>query len=179
MAAGYNAGFGSYSPQQWQDYLKQNESTFQRQQQLEALQSKYGMLPSQIAQQSTGNQNTGDSSGFGSLFGNNSGLFGGGFGDWINTAKDLSNFQLGQNEKLAQFNLGLRNQEADSNFGRQYKLNQQEIQGTYDLNKMQQDATTNRLQSQLQNQSQMQQAGFNQDNLFRAQSAALAMRGLR
>ena len=119
-----------------------------------------------------------------SLFGSSSdssGIFGSGSGidDYINKAKDVSNFQLGQNENLATFYSGLRNTEAQNNFGRQYQLNQQQNNSNEAINKLQQDATTSRLQDQLNSQQTMQQNDFNQQNLFRSQSAALALRGLQ
>ena len=67
----------------------------------------------------------------------------------------------------------------DQGFRNQFKLDDQQIQGQMGLEGLRQDAVTGRTQMQLDNQRAMQEAGFNQQNLFRAQSAALALRGLR
>jgi hypothetical protein len=67
----------------------------------------------------------------------------------------------------------------DQDFRNQFKLSDQQIQGQMGLEGLRQDAVTGRTQMQLDTQKAMQEAGFNQQNLFRAQSAALALRGLK
>lgn len=114
------------------------------------------------------------------LLGGVGGLFGGGtFGSFIDTAKDMARFRLGLDQEQARFSRGLREEEAQSDFGRNFKLQEQRIGGERDIQNIVQNATTGRLQNQLSSQQTMQQKGFDQQNLFRAQSAALALRGLR
>jgi hypothetical protein len=113
--------------------------------------------------------------GFGGLFGGGNGTF----GNLFETAKDMAKFRLGLDQEQARFSRGLREEEAQSDFGRNFKLQDQRIRGEQDLQNLVQSATTGRLNNQLNSQQTMQQRGFDQQNLFRAQSAALALRGLR
>lgn len=138
-------------------------------------QEKYGFGDSTSggAGGSAANNNNAGTSGTSSLFG------GGSLDSYVNQAKDLARFRLGLDQEQATFSRGLREQEAQSDFGRNYKLQEQQITGQKDLTNIQQAATTDRLQKQLDSQQLMQSRGFDQQNLYRAQSAALALRGLR
>lgn len=107
-----------------------------------------------------------------------SGLFGN-LGGYVDQAKDLARFRLGLDQEQARFSRGLREEESQADFGRNYKLAEQQIIGQKDLTNLQQSATTERLEKQLDSQQLMQTRGFDQQNLYRAQSAALALRGLR
>ncbi|NJL11378.1 MAG: hypothetical protein HC908_17915 [Calothrix sp. SM1_7_51] len=98
---------------------------------------------------------------------------------FFNRSKDMARFRLGLDQEQARFFRGLREEESQADFGRSFRFQDQQIQGNQRLQDTIQNATTNRLQRQLDNQSTMQQRGFDQQNLFRAQSAALALRGLR
>lgn len=152
-----------------------------------------------LTQQNKNKQSSGgsSSSASSSLFGDT----GINFDQATNAAKDIANFRLGLDQKQALFSRGLREDEAQSDFGRttalrdidfsqnyrladqqiggQYKLGEQQITGQKDITNIQQSATTDRLQRQLDSQQTMQKSGFDQQNLYRAQSAALALRGLR
>ncbi|MBW4480747.1 MAG: hypothetical protein KME54_28890 [Tolypothrix brevis GSE-NOS-MK-07-07A] len=82
-------------------------------------------------------------------------------------------------ETRAGSDFGRNTKLADQQFQSQFKLGDQQIQGQFGLEDRRQNATTGRLNSQLSSQQLMQQRGFDQQNLYRAQSAALASRGLR
>lgn len=93
---------------------------------------------------------------------------------------------LGLRDKDLQSALTLRDKDfqttaglKDIDFRNTWQLNQQQNDFTRQLEDLRQSATTNRLMEQLKNQRNMQQAGFDQQNIFRAQSAALALRGLK
>lgn len=164
------------SPQEYQDYYNKVQLSFARNNELDALnpgRSKTTFGSGSSA--SSSGSNTSSTSSTGSLFGSLNGNFGG----LVDQAKDLAQFNLGLSKDQAQFYRGLREDEAQADFGRNFKLQDQQIIGQKDLTNIQQSATTDRLQRQLDSQQTMQQRGFDQQNLFRAQSAALALRGLR
>jgi hypothetical protein len=117
------------------------------------------------------NSSSNSTSNISSLFGNLS--------SYTDQAKDLARFRLGLDQDQAKFSSGLRETEFQNDFGRNYRLADQQIAGQKDLTNIQQSATTDRLQRQLTSQQGMQKSGFDQQNLYRAQSAALALRGLR
>lgn len=123
----------------------------------------------------------GSSSSSSNLFGSSGSLFGsGGVGaGLIDQAKDLANFRLGLDERQGTFSAGLRETEAQNNFGRNFKLADQQIVGQTGLENLRQNATTQRQTQQLTSQQLMQQKGFDQQNQYRAQSASLALRGLQ
>jgi hypothetical protein len=117
-----------------------------------------------------------------SLFGSGSNsLFGtdGSLSSLVDQSKDLAKFRLGLDQQQATFSRGLREDESQADFGRNTKLADQQIQGQFGLEDRRQNATTGRLNAQLTSQQLMQQHGFDQQNLYRSQSAALASRGLR
>jgi hypothetical protein len=157
-------GIADMSPEEWQAYLNKQNTGNSRLQQLNASASNFGIGGSNNSSSSS----TGSSS---SLFGNLS--------DYTAQAKDLAQFNLGLNKDQETFDSGLRETEAQNDFGRNYKLADQQIGGQKDITNIQQGATTDRLQRQLNSQQTMQKSGFDQQNLYRAQSAALALRGLR
>ena len=150
------------------DPLADYEKGLQSQQKYKEIDSRYGI-------NRVGSIDTSGSaaSGIGtsSLFGNLS--------SYTDQAKDLARFRLGLDQEQAKFSSGLRETEFQSDFGRNYKLAEQQIGGQKDITNLQQSATTDRLQRQLESQQTMQKSGFDQQNLYRAQSAALALRGLR
>lgn len=167
------------SPQEYQEYFGKVQNYFARDNELNALNPKTG---STLAGGSGGVNGGASSSANSSLFGS--------MGTLTDQAKDLARFRLGLDQEQARFSRGLREEEAQAEFGRTtnlrnidfqntYKLDTQQIEGNKSLENIRQTATSDRLQAQLANQKAMQDAGFNQQNLFRAQSAALALRGLR
>lgn len=174
--------FANYTPEQWQKYLQDNQTSLARQSQLNSLRGQYiggGLFSGGTGAGSTGiggssSSNSSSSSSSGGLFGSLGGITG-----YVDQAKDLARFRLGLDQEQAKFSRGLREEESQSDFGRTYKLSEQQITGQKDLTNLQQSATTDRLQKQLESQQAMQMRGFDQQNLYRAQSAALALRGLR
>lgn len=164
MGGGGAKAIGDMSPEEWAAYLQKQNTINDRLNQLNQSRSNYSSSASSSS----------------SSLGNN-GLFGslGSFGDLTDQAKDLARFRLGLDQEQARFSRNLREEESQADFGRNFKLADQQITGQKDLTNIQQNATTDRLQRQLSSQQLMQQRGFDQQNLFRAQSAALALRGLR
>jgi hypothetical protein len=176
---GYDFGGGrtyksldQMSEKEFSDYLNKKNTVEQRK-------SLLGIGSSPSASASAAASSSGNAS---SLFGDLS--------SYTDQAKDLARFRLGLDQDQAKFSSGLRETEFESDFGRnykladqqiggQYKLGEQQITGQKDLANIQQSATTDRLQRQLESQQGMQRTGFDQQNLYRAQSAALALRGLR
>jgi hypothetical protein len=105
-------------------------------------------------------------------------------------AKDMAEFQLGINEKQSAQDYYFREKEDVREFGqaKEFKgidftntqaLQGQQIAGQQTLTETQQAAETGRLQAQLSNQKEMQQADFTNQTQQRAQSAALAQLGFR
>ncbi|RUR76993.1 hypothetical protein PCC6912_39520 [Chlorogloeopsis fritschii PCC 6912] len=175
-----SSNFASLSPKQWNDYLSRVNTQQDRQNQLNSL----------IESNTKGGSSNSSFSGSGGAMGgapggsfgaSSSSLFGGvgGLSGFTDMAKDLARFRLGLDQEQARFSRGLREEEAQADFGRNFKLADQQIVGQKDLENIRQTATTDRTQRQLDTQQSMQKAGFDQQNLFRAQSAALALRGLR
>jgi hypothetical protein len=202
MQSAPQENFASYTPEQWQKYLQDNKTSFERQNQLSALRNEYSWqkylhdnkTSFEKQNQLSSNQRSGleGTGAGGNSSSSSSSLFGsvGGIDDYTDRAKDLARFRLGLDQDQATFFRGLREQESQSDFGRttqlrdvdfqnQFKIGDQQITGQKDLENIRQDATTGRTQMQLDNQRAMQEAGFGQQNLFRAQSAALALRRLR
>ena len=97
----------------------------------------------------------------------------------IREARDQAEFKFELDERRAANDFDRVGTLRNIDFTNQFKLSDQQIQGQMGLEGLRQDAVTGRTQMQLDNQRAMQEAGFNQQNLFRAQSAALALRGLR
>lgn len=130
----------------------------------------------------TGNVATNGAIGAGS--GSATNIFGGAdfnslAGDAVNRAKDLALFRQQLDRRMGNFSFGLRDKEATRDFGFNTKLQGQQIAGTQALENTRQGAETLRLDKTLGSQHLMQQKQFDQDNLFRANSAALAMKGFR
>lgn len=152
------------SPEEYTKYLADSQTTRNRSAGLGSLSS----TPASGVGSGSGSSSASSAS---SLFGNIS--------SYTDQAKDLARFRLGLDQEQAKFSSGLRETEFQSDFGRNYKLADQQIGGQKDITNIQQSATTDRLQRQLDSQQTMQKSGFDQQNLYRAQSAALALRGLR
>ena len=108
-----------------------------------------------------------------------SSLFGGLGGDLFEQTKKAADLRFDLDKRQAELSGGLRETESQNNFGRNTQLAAQQITGQKDLSNIQQEATTKRLERQLDSQQSMQRTANDQTNLFRAQSAALATRGLR
>jgi hypothetical protein len=156
------------SDKEFSDYLNKKNTVEQRKSLLGIGSSNLNSNPGSSLSSNSSSLNSGSGS---SLFGNLS--------SYTDQAKDLARFRLGLDQEQAKFSSGLRETEFQSDFGRNYKLADQQIGGQKDITNIQQSATTDRLQRQLESQQGMQKSGFDQQNLYRAQSAALALRGLR
>lgn len=197
------------SDKDFQKFYAEQEKYQSQQKQLVDLRSKYSTvtpaygttLPNSTAS-TNGNSNTANNSslfggsGSGSLFGSD-----GTFSSLVDQSKDLANFRLGLDQKQATFFRGLREEESQSDFGRDInktnllasidkdkagynfgyntKLARQQIEGQFGLEDRRQNATTQRQTSQLASQQFMQQAGFNQQNDLFGKQRAGALRGLR
>lgn len=187
VARSSDKAIADYTPQEWQSYLGRLQLTNQRLGEIDSFSGSSGFGSSgAMGGRPAGSGSGSSSSSSGGLFGSLDGSLSG----YMDQAKDLARFRLGLDQEQANFSYGLRNREADedlrrttalrgTDFGYNYKLAEQQIGGQKDLMNIQQGATTDRLQRQLESQQTMQQRGFDQQNLFRAQSAALALRGLR
>ena len=102
-----------------------------------------------------------------------------GDGNLLDTAKDMARFRLGLDKEQGEFSFGLRDREADANFGRNTKLAGQQITGQLDLEGLRQDATTARTDKQLQNNLDMLNTGNNFNLLVLGKNRAAALSGLR
>lgn len=202
VSAGFATPFTALSDEAFQKQLANQERYLSQQQQLSNLNNKYTTYRTKLGEGTSESAFGGSANNSSNNNSNTSSLFGGGTLDsYTDRAKDLARFRLGLDQEQATFSSGLRETEAQNNFGREYKLVDQQFQGQTGLKNvdfghnykladqqgqiqtgletLRQDATTNRLQRQLDSQQGMQKSGFDQQNLFRAQSAALALRGLR
>lgn len=103
---------------------------------------------------------------------------GGEYGALTDQAKDLARFRLGLDKEQADFSYGLRDKEAEGNFGRQYKLNAQQYDSQKGINLDTQSAMNQRLESELQNRLQQQDRGINQENFATGRAIRLASRRL-
>lgn len=149
------------SPEEYTKYRSDSQTTRNRSAGLASLSSDSG---------------SGSTSGNGTS--NSSSLFGD-ISSYTDQAKDLAKFRLGLDKDQAQFSSGLRETEFQNDFGRNYKLADQQIGGQKDITNLQQNATTDRLQRQLTSQQGMQKAGFDQQNTVIAGQVARALRPLR
>lgn len=128
----------------------------------------------------TGSNNIGTGSNTGNnLFGSTNSLWGGNYlGNSVNTSKDLARFQLELDKEQAEFSKDLREQEAQQNFGRTFKLQEQQIGGQKDLEGLRQTSTTERLEKELANRQRLQQEGFDFTLLKQGKERAAALRGI-
>ena len=113
---------------------------------------------------------------------NNSFLSSLGFGEGnslFDTAKDMARFRLGLDQEQAQFFRGLREQEAQSNFGRNTKLAAQQITGQQDLENIRQTGATERIDKEIAGRRDLLDAGNNFNLLVLGKNRAAALRGLR
>jgi len=118
-------------------------------------------------------------------------------GDFLSTArdaqglaKDMAEFQVGINAKQGEQDFGFRDREAqrtqtfglqskEADFGNTQALQGQQIGGTQKLEETRQGSETGRLNSQLKNQRDMQDAEFGNQTNQRNQSASLALSGFK
>ena len=118
-------------------------------------------------------------------------------GDFLSTAKDaqglakdMAEFQVGINAKQGEQDFGFRDREAqriqtfglqnkEADFGNTQALQGQQIGGTQKLEETRQGSETGRLNSQLKNQRDMQDAEFGNQTNQRSQSASLALSGFK
>lgn len=118
-------------------------------------------------------------------------------GDFLSTAKsaqdlakDMAQFQIGINAQQGEQDYGFRDREANrtqqfglenkqADFSNTFALQGQQIGGTQTLEETRQGAESGRLNSQLQNQKEMQNAEFLNQTNQRSQAASLAKSGFR
>lgn len=100
-------------------------------------------------------------------------------GNLFDAAKDMARFRLGLDQEQGRFARGLREEEAQSNFGRTTKLTAQQLTGQQDLEGLRQDAMTQRNTDQLANNLDMLNTGNNFNLLILGKNRAAALRGLR
>lgn len=153
----------------WDSYLADYEKDLQGRSAKRDLEERYGF---------------GSSSGDGSSSSSGSGSFGlniGGFGgidDITNRAKDLAQFRLGLDFQQMDKAAGLRENEAQNNFGRTTKLTDQTYNWQRLINQDTEGARTQRNTDQLNTQKFMQQRGIDQDNFATRRAIGLASRRL-
>jgi hypothetical protein len=165
-------GIGDMSDAEFQDYLSKENKT----------QSRLGQLGTTGGNYS-GSANSGVAGGgSGSSSGNNplGSFLGGNFSldSMTDRAKDMARFRLGLDQEQAGFFGGLREKEAQSNFGRQSSFERQQQEGRESLTNITQNALTGRLNSELQNRLTQQDKNIGQQNLATNRAINLASRRL-
>jgi hypothetical protein len=157
--------FASLSPDEWNNYLSKQQLGTSRFNSIASLQN--GDSSSSSSDSSSSSNTTSNGINF---FGGT----GGSLDDYTKQAKDLAQFNLGLSEGQSTFDQGLRNQDADLNLKRQQQLNDQTYGWQEKINNDTQDALTGRLNSQLQNNLQLQQGQIDQQNNTLGRAIALA-----
>lgn len=172
MATGYstgisgsNDGLANLSPDQWQSFYNQQKTGSDRLNSLLSLGNNNSSSGS-----SSDSSNSSSSSGSS----NGLGLGSGNLDDYTNQAKNLAQFNLGLTENQSTFDQNLRNQDADLNLGRQKQLNDQTYGWQQNINNDTQNALSSRLNSQLQNNLQLQQGQIDQQNNTLGRAISLA-----
>lgn len=93
-------------------------------------------------------------------------------------AERAANFKQSLDKDMANFNFGLRDREAEGNFGRQFKLDNQQRTFDRNINTDTQNAMTLRLDKELNNRLEQQQRGINQENFATNRAIKLASKRL-
>jgi hypothetical protein len=96
----------------------------------------------------------------------------------IQDAKDAARFRTDLDKEMGNFSFGLRDKEAEGNFGRQFKLDTQNRQFDRDINTDTQTAMGQRLDRELANRLAQQDRGINQENFATNRAIRLASRRL-
>jgi hypothetical protein len=162
---------------EFEDYLSKQSRTNNR---LDRLGGLFGGLNSAGNGLSGGTLGGSNKSTSTSTTSSNLGGFGG-LGDFdslSDKAKDLARFRLGLDKEQSEFSFGLRDKEAEGNFGRQFKLDTNQRQFDRNINTDTQSAMTDRLQKQLNTQLEQQSRDINQQNFATSRAINLASRRL-
>lgn len=168
--------FGSMSDEQWNQYLANSTKNDARMRQLDNLSgSKPGSTNSWLSGGGNGTSSTSNNNLLGGLGDLTKSDF---YKSMTDQAKDLARFRLGLDKDQASFSYGLRDKEAEGNFGRQYKLDTQQRQFDRDINTDTQSALTQRLEKELTNRLEQQEKGINQENFATNRAIRLASRRL-
>jgi hypothetical protein len=135
--------------------------------------SRYQQLTRVNLNQGSGSNNSSNNSGSSSsdLLG---GLGSSGLADYTSQAKDLATFNLNNAEQQSSYDAGLRNTEYNQDNARQIQLNDSTYGWQQKINNDTQGALSQRLNAQLQNNTDLQNSQFAQQNNTIGRAVSLA-----
>jgi hypothetical protein len=155
---------------EYRDYLDKTARQRDRESQLISITQNRGLAQGQSVNPGVGSSGVGSSGSFNWQSGT--------FGDLTKQAKDLAEFNLGLNQRQADFDFEKRNKEFDNNTARQQRINEQQNTWQSALNRETQDAQTKRLDMQIQGQNRQQDVANQQQNFMTGNAVRLASRRL-